>query len=344
MYTKLSSMMALLITASMFLAACQRTAPTEADCTKAEVLCVGLITGLDGVNDKSFNQTAWEGLQKAQSEKVVDWVRYIETVDSKDYDQNIATLAEAGYDVIVTVGEQYNEATTTAAKRFPDTLFIGVDQRQGDVLPNLVGLIFHDDQSGFLAGALAAQMTKTGTIAGVFGADPVSSDMAFNKGFEAGAKYIIPQINIITTNYTDGSEMASTDARWGADTASQAIQDGADVVFGTGGKTGNGALIETANHEGPYCIGVDTDQWETIPEARPCLISSAMKMVTPGVFDIIKQAKDGTFPTGNYYGASSLAPYHDFDGTIPQAVKDKISQITTGLQDGFITTGYNPGG
>jgi basic membrane protein A len=199
MHKKLSSVMALLMLTAMFLAACQTPAPTEADCPKPEVLCVGLVTGLGGVDDKSFNQTAWEGVLKAQSEKVTDWVRYIETIDSKDYDQNIATLAEAGYDVIVTVGEQYDEATITAAKSFPDILYIGVNQRQGEVLPNLVGLIFHDDQSGFLAGALAAQMTKTGTIAGVFGTDLVAPVVAFKEGYEAGAKYINPNITIIST-------------------------------------------------------------------------------------------------------------------------------------------------
>jgi basic membrane protein A len=115
------------------------------------------------------------------------------------------------------------------------------------------------------------------------------------------------------------------------------------VVFGAGGKTGGGALIETASHTDLYCIGVDTDQWETIPEARPCLISSAMKRVTPGVFDLIKLAREGAFPSGDYFGASGLAPYHDFDGAIPQAVKDKNDQIAAGLTNGSITTGYNSG-
>jgi len=343
MHKKLSSVMALLMLTAMFLAACQTPAPTEADCPKPEVLCVGLVTGLGGVDDKSFNQTAWEGVLKAQSEKVTDWVRYIETIDSKDYDQNIATLAEAGYDVIVTVGEQYDEATITAAKSFPDILYIGVNQRQGEVLPNLVGLIFHDDQSGFLAGALAAQMTKTGTIAGVFGTDLVAPVVAFKEGYEAGAKYINPNITIISTYYPDGSEATFTDPRWGASTAAQAIQNSADVVFSTGGKIGNGALIETANRPGLYCIGIDTDQWETFSEAHPCLITSAMKLITPGVLDLIKLARDGKFPVGNYFGASGLAPYHDFDSVVPQLVKDKNNQISTGLIDGTITTGYNPG-
>jgi basic membrane protein A len=104
MYKKFSSVMAILMIATMFLAACQAATPTEADCPKAEVLCVGLVTELDGIDDKSFNQTAWEGVLKAQAEKEVDWARSIETVDSKDYEKNIATLAEAGYDVIVTDG------------------------------------------------------------------------------------------------------------------------------------------------------------------------------------------------------------------------------------------------
>ena len=297
MYTKLSSVVALLITAIILLAACQKPTPTESDCPKAEVLCVGLVTDLGGVSDKSFNQSAWEGIQKAQSEKVADGVRYIETIDAKDFKKNITTLVDAGYDIIVTVGASDDEATTSAAKIYPGTFFVGVNQDQADVLPNLVGLVFHDDQSGFLAGALAAQMTKTGTIAGVFGSEAVPPGIAFQEGFETGARYINPQIKIIATNYTNGSEMASTDARWGASTASEAIDDGADVVFGTGGKTGKGALIETASYKDRYCIGVDTDQWETIPDAHPCLISSAMKMVAPGVFDIIKLARDGAFPS-----------------------------------------------
>jgi basic membrane protein A len=308
------------------------------------MFCVGLVTGLDGVNDKSFNQSAWEGVLMAQSEKVADWVRYIETVDAKDYDQNIATLAEAGYDVIVTIGDLDGDATITAAKNFPEILFIGVDQNQIEVLPNLVGLVFHEDQSGFLAGALAAQMTKTGTIAGVFGSDLLPSMVAFKEGYEAGARYINPNINIISTYYNSGSKVDVTDPQWGASSVAQAIQSGADVIFSAGDNTGNGALIETTNHPGLYCIGVNNDQWETIPATHPCLISSAMKLITPGVFNIIKLAKDGTFPTGNYFGASSLAPYHDFDSVIPQAVKDNINQIDAGLNGGSITTGYNSGG
>jgi basic membrane protein A and related proteins len=344
MHKKLSLVIALLMTTTCFLAACQTPALTEADCPKPEVLCVGLVTGLDGVNDRSFNQSAWEGVRMAQTEKVADWVQYIETVDLKDYDRNIANFAEAGYDIIVTVGESFKEGTSTAAKSYPNIYFIAVDQNQVEVLPNLVGLVFHDDQSGFLAGALAAQMTKTGTITGVFGSNMVPRMVAFKEGYEAGARFINPNINIVSSYHTVDLDVAFTDPGWGASTAAQEIQNGADIVFGAGDKTGKGALIKTASFPGLYCIGVDTDQWETIPVARPCLLSSAMKLITPGVNDIIQLAKGGTFPTGNYFGASGLAPYHDFDSIVPQAVKDKLNQIAAGLKDGSITTGYNPGG
>lgn len=344
MVKKFCIIMTLLIITTISLAACQTAAVTEADCPKVEVLCVGLVTGLDGVDDRSFDQTAWEGVLKAQTDKVADWVLSIETVDAKDYDQNIAVFANAGYDVIVTVGDLLGEATTNAAKSFPDILFIGVDQDQGEVLPNLVGLVFHQDQSGFLAGALAAQLTRTNTIAAVLGPYTEPEVVALKEGYEAGAKYINPNITIISTYYPGGSEVTFTDPRWGASTAAQAISNGADVVFGAGGKTGNGALIEVASHPGLYCIGVDTDQWETDLAAHPCLISSAMKLITLGVFDLVKLAKDGTFPAGNYFGTSGLAPFHDFDSVMPQAVKDKISQISVGLNGGSITTGYYPGG
>jgi len=116
------------------------------------------------------------------------------------------------------------------------------------------------------------------------------------------------------------------------------------VIFGAGGKTGNGALIETAGASGLYCIGVDTDQWETVPEAHPCLISSAMKLITPGVFGLIQAAQDGSFPKGNFVGTVGLAPFHDFDADVAADIKTKLEEIDKGLQDGSIETGYTPGG
>jgi basic membrane protein A len=185
-------------------------------------------------------------------------------------------------------------------------------------------------------------MTKTGTVAAVLGTDLVPPVVAFKEGYEAGARYISPDINLISTYHPGGVDVAFTDPEWGATTAKQAIDNGADIVFGAGGKTGNGAIIEVASHSGLYCIGVDSDQWGTVPEAHPCLISSAMKLITPGVFDLVKMAKEGTIPSGLYFGAVGLAPFHDFDSQVPQEVKDKLAEIEKGLQDGSISTGYAP--
>ncbi len=339
-------------------------APTEAateasgevDCASPDVFCVGLVTDVGQIDDKSFNQSAWEGVKMALDKGVADKIDYIETTDAKDYEANIELFAQRGYDVIVTVGFALGQATNAMAKKYPNIDFIGVDQFQAwavdddktNDLPNMAGLIFHEDQAGFMAGALAGMLTQTGTIAAVLGTDLVPPVVAFKEGYEAGAKYIKPDIKVISTYHPGGLENAFTDPEWGAATARQAMDQGADVIFGAGGKTGNGALIEVASAaksgKHVYCIGVDTDQWYTVPEAHACLVSSAMKLITPGVFDLIQKAKDGQFPSGNYFGEVGLAPFHDFDSKIPQEVKDKLKEIREGLLNGTIDTGYKPGG
>lgn len=317
---------------------------TEADCASAEVFCVGLVTDVGEIDDKSFNQSAWEGVSRAEAELGAQ-IDFIETQDAKDYATNIGLFADNGYDVIVTVGFALGEATLEAAATYPNVMFIGVDQFQGGTVANVTGLIFPEDRAGFLAGALAAMLSETGTVAAVLGTNLVPPVVAFKEGYEAGALYINPDINLVSTYHPGGLDVAFTDPEWGATTAAQAIDtNGADVVFGAGGKTGNGALIEVAGREGVYCIGVDSDQWETVPEAHPCLVSSAMKLITPGVFDLIKAAQDNSFPGGNFVGSVGLAPFHDFDASIPQEVKDRLAEIDAGLADGSISTGYNPGG
>lgn len=308
----------------------------------AAPLKVGLVTDVGRINDRSFNQSAWEGVQLAKTQLGLKdrEVKYIETQDAKDYADNIAQFIDAEYNVIVTVGFALGDATVKAAKDYPDTLFIGVDQFQGETLPNLAGLIFHEDQSGYLAGVLAANMSKTGTIAAVLGTDLVPPVVAFNEGYISGAKSVKPNIKVISTYHPGEISQAFVDPEWGAATAKQAIDQGADVIFGAGGLTGNGALQEIASHKGILCIGVDTDQWNTVPAARPCLISSAMKLITPAVADLIGRAQAGTFQGGNVFGAAGLAPFHDFDSMVPQRVKDQLAKTKAGLDSGSIRTGY----
>lgn len=321
------------------------------DAAVATDLRIGLVTDVGRVNDRSFNQSAWEGVLQACEQFGLaegEDCRYIETQDPADYGDNIQQFIEGGFNVVVSVGFALGEATATAAQENPDVMFIGVDQFQGETIPNLTGLVFNEDQSGFLAGALAAQLSQTGQIASVLGTDLVPPVVAFGEGFELGAQYINPDIQVSTTYHPGGLDQAFVDPEWGAATARQALDQGADVVFGAGGLTGNGALQEVATAEGAgesvFCIGVDTDQWETLEAARPCLVSSAMKLITPGVVELITMANEENFPGGNYFGGAGLAPFHDFEDVIPQEVKDRLTEIDAALKDGSLETGYSAGG
>jgi basic membrane protein A len=305
------------------------------DCRKPTAFCVGLVTDVGTIDDRSFNQSAWEGVQRAASELAAS-VKYIETRDAKDYRANIELFAQHGYRVIVSVGFGLGEVTKQAAQKYPEIKFIGVDQFQKQIAANVAGLVFHEERAGFMAGALAAMLTKTGIVAAVLGSDLVPPVVAFQKGYQAGARYIKPEIKIISTFHPGGLDAAFTDPEWGASTAKQAMDQGADVVFAAGGTTGNGGLIEVAAHPDRYCIGVDTDQWLTLPEARSCLVASAMKLISPGVFQLIKRAKEGRFPAGNFFGKISLSSFHNFEGSISPAIKKRLEAVLTGLQNGSI--------
>jgi basic membrane protein A and related proteins len=349
---KLYVVVAVLVVAAMLMPACTPTAP---DCTKPEVFCVGMVTDVGKIDDKSFNQSAWEGLQQAKTDKVADWVQYIETTDAKDYGKNIATFADAGYDAIVTVGFNLTGDTATAALAYPSIYFIGIDQFQEwpydtdttNDIANLSGLNFPEDQAGFLVGALAAMMTETGKIGSVCGTDAVPPVWRYGEGYRAGAAYIDPSVEVYVVYHSDvGFDKTFTDPEWGATTADSMIANGADVIFGAGGKTGNGAITEAAT-QGVYAIGVDSDQYFTLPEAAPKMLSSAMKLITPGVAELIALAKDaqaGTsaFPSGNYIGLAGYAPYHDLEDVVPDDVKTRMEEIQTMLQSGELTTGVAP--
>jgi basic membrane protein A len=220
--------------------------------------------------------------------------------------------------------------------------FIGVDQFQAEAIANVAGLNFPEDQAGFLVGALAALMSETGKIGAVCGTDAVPPVWRFGEGYRAGAAYIDPAVEVNVVYHSDvGFDKTFVDPEWGAATANSMIDKGVDTIFGCGGKTGNGAVTSAAQ-AGKYGIGVDTDQYLTLPEAAPRMLSSAMKMITPGVYDLIKLSNDGALPAGNYFGAAGYAPYHDLDGEVPADVKAKMEEINAALLDGSLQTNVPP--
>ncbi len=346
---------AILIVASLLavmpLTAVNGQAATEAatqamSMTPIESVC--LVTDVGKINDGTFNQYAYQGMKKAADDFGLKNT-YIETQAQTDYANNINTCVGEGYNAIVTVGFLIADATHAAAEANPNVYFVGVDQFFGDrPLPNLVGIQYREDQAGFLVGAMAALMTKSGTIGGVYGID-IPPVVKYRNGFEQGAKYINPDIKTLGV-YID----SFTAPDRGASAAEQFIGEGADVIFGAGGPTGSGG-IKYAAQAGVLVIGVDQDEYLTTfgngeTSGANMLITSAMKRVDNGVYQMIQALVNGTgWPTAadnstfvltvNNDGIS-FAPPHD--ATVPQAVEDKVNAILAGLKDGSIETGVDP--
>ena len=332
----------LLFAALLIVALFPACAPATPACASEEVFCVGLVTDIGKISDKSFNQSAWEGVQQAEKE-LGALVQYIETADEKDYAKNISTFAEENYDVIVTVGFNLGEDTRTAASKYPHLKFIGIDQDQFEgPMENVAGLVFPEDQAGFLVGALAAMMSKTHKIGAVCATDAAPPVWRLGEGYKAGAAYA-DALNSTSTEvfviyHSDvGFDTTFLDPDWGATTAHSMLDLGADVIFGCGGVTGNSGIVAAAQASA-YAIGVDTDQYWTLPDAAPLMLSSAMKLITPGVFELIKLAKEGSFPSGDYLGNVTYAPFHDQENEIPAEVKTTMEEINAGLLDGSIET------
>jgi basic membrane protein A len=318
--------------------------PQALNCVSKEVFCVGLVTDIGKVNDKSFNQSAWEGVQQAGKELGAT-INYIETADPKDHAKNVAVFGDAGYDVIVTVGFALGDTTAAAAATYPNTDFIGVDQFQVDTVQGVAGLNFPEDQAGFLVGALAAMMSKSHKIGAVCGPDTVPAVWRFGEGYKAGAKYVDTlkeSTTDVTMTYHPDDDKAFIDPEWGGETAKSMMRQGVDVIFGCGSVTGNGAITAAAQAEVYAVIGVDTDQYWTLPDAAPRMLSSAIKLITPGVYDLIKLSKEGNFPSGNFFGNVGYAPFHDFENKVPVDVKDQMEKINAGLLDGSIKTDVPP--
>jgi basic membrane protein A len=350
MAKKLNLLLGILIVASIVLAACGGGGATTGGKLK-----VGLVTDTGGVNDKSFNQSAWVGVQKAASEFGFD-AKFIESKQPTDYDKNIDQFATENYDVIVTVGFLMGDATAAKAKQYPKIKFAIIDNAYFPTkdsvacpdtvkdcyvdggLTNVTSLMFQEDEVGFLAGVVAAGMSKTGTVCTVSGME-IPPVVRYVVGFQNGAKWMNPDVktlNVYIPSFTDPAK--------GKETGQSMIDQGCDVVFGVGGNTGNGGLL-AAKEKGLMAIGVDVDQYNTYPEVKDALLTSAAKNVDAAVYNYLKSVNDGTSKAGIMManlknGGVGVAPYHDWESKIPDTVKNKVNEAKAGLLDGSIKTGY----
>jgi basic membrane protein A len=353
---KLYSVFAMLLVAVMLLTAC---GPTT---TPSPKLKVGEVTDMGGVDDKSFNALGWKGVQDAITQLGIDG-KYLQSTQQSDYAKNIQQMLTEKMDLIITVGFLLGVDTATAAKANPSQKFAIVDYTYPDCwpgavegkdcgsatdLPNVRGLAFQTDQAAFLAGYLAAGMTKTGTV-GTFGGIQIPTVTIFMKGFQAGVKYY-NQKHTTTVQVLGWDDAAgkglftgnfnSTDD--GRSFATSLVQEGADIILPVAGPVGLGSAAYCKESGKCLIIGVDTDWFISAPEYNSVELSSVQKKIDVAVFKTIKDIVDGKFTGGTVTytikdGGVDLAPFHDFDSQVPQALKDEIAKAKADLISGAIT-------
>jgi basic membrane protein A len=310
---------------------------SQVDCVNADIFCAGLVMEV-GSTEGDLNHQAWLGLQEAESDGLVDHVSYIATNDSRDRANNISVFAEQGYDLIVTVGNPFSDETIAAAQRYPQLVFVGVEQEQSIEYSNLASLVFHEEQGGFLAGALAASITQTHRVAALCEAEFIDQMRRYCEGFQAGAQYADSDVDV-TIIYREGSTQSLFhDSAWGQMTALNLIGEGTDVLFAAGGETADSALLASAR-EGIYVIGADTDRYQDLPETRSMALTSVVKQVASGVYELARLATRGQSPKGNYFGDLTLAPYHDLEERVPVMVREQIAETQRDLAVGTLRTG-----
>ncbi len=280
----------------------------------------------------------WEPI-RLQEQDLSAQIRQVNSGDPEEYVRAIDQLIRGGANVVITIGPDLVQATQDAAERNPQVRFIGIDQYQDRVMPNVIGLVFDDDQAGFLAGALAALMTKTSFVGAIVGPGWMSNMVAYGEGFALGAEYINPNVVSFVEYHPGELPEGFADQRWGRDTANQMIADGADVIFAAGGATGQ-AAIDAARARNVLAIGAEVDQYEALPNARGVLLTSLYKVITTdSIKALVKGISEGTIKGGNVTGETRLAPYREAEPKIPAPVRDRVSTIERGLKQGSVKTG-----
>lgn len=289
---------------------------------------ITMITDDGGINDKSFNQNAWEGLQKAKKDLDVE-IEYIETKKESDYSSNIKKAIDNGSDLIIGTGYKIDKAIENASKVNPEQKFALIDSDLGGKLPeNVESVMFNSEESAYLVGLVAGKLTETNKV-GFIGGVKCQGVEKFEAGFTAGVRQINPDVEIIS-KYADSFD----NLQKGKILTDEMITDNVDIIFHAAGATGN-SVIEEAKIRGKKVIGSDIDQNEVAPET---IITSAIKRVDIGVYDAVKNLVDGKFNGGKvtFYGLSEgglgLAPStkEDVSPDVLEFINQKGDKIKNG--------------
>jgi basic membrane protein A and related proteins len=315
---------------------------------EAKPLKVGLVLSFGTISDKGFNQMAYEGLLLADKELNMDW-EIKESCAVAEISSNIAYFAANKFDVIITLGFDASQPTLDAANAHPEIKFVLLDASFANLPANLACVTYQIDQVSFPAGFLAAYWAnqtdptdaKVGNVAG----PEIPPILQFTESFAAGVAYFNNQYTReVTLNKVHATDF--NDTLQGANLAASLIQGGADVLFACAGTTGNGALYQAKN-SGIGGIGVDTDQYFTIPDVGDILLTSCMKRLDQSIYSELiaignKQFHGGTTSIGNLTNNGvELAPFHNFETQIPDSIKTALAGIRQGIISGTINTGWN---
>ena len=314
-----------------------------------------MVTDTGGINDKSFNQTAWAGMQAAAAANPNIEIRNIQSIPpNTDYARNINTFVSQKCGIIVTVGFLMGDATKAAAGKNPSQNFAIVDYSYSPALPNVNALVFNTVQDGFLGGYLAAGMSKKGKVA-TFGGMQLPTVTIYMDGFYDGVQYYNQKKhkNVQVLGWNEKTQNGSftgnfTDLTAGQRLTTTFISEGADIIFPVAGNVGLGAAkaVQTADAaagtQKVNMMWVDTDGCISAAQYCKYFITSINKGITVAVKGAVESAQKGDFKGGNYIGTLAnngvgLAPFHDFDSKVPTSLKSELQTVTQGIENGSIS-------
>ena len=328
------------------------------DATRGEGTKACMVSDSGGFDDKSFNQTAYKGLQDAVTQVGVTEAK-VESNSDADYAKNITAMLGQDCNAIVTVGFKLGDATKAAAKKNKDVDFPIVDYNDPDMasIDNVRPLVFDTAQAAFLGGYLAAGMTKSGVV-GTWGGDKFSTVTIFMDGFSEGIDHYNKQksksVKLVGWNEATqsgvfiGGKSAFDDASTGQSKTRSLMSQGADIVMPVAGPSGEGALQAAKSSGGKLSIiWVDTDGYLSAPTYKAQMLSSVYKAMDLAVTKAITDVVDDKFDNTPYVGTLEndgvgLSPFHDFDGDVPAELKSELEQAKADIISGKITLHSKP--